>query len=152
MVKRLDPLSVEERSLRMSKIRGKNTGPELQVRKALFKLGYRYKLHDSRLPGRPDLVFPKRHKVIFVHGCFWHLHSCGNYSIPKTRQSFWLPKLRANVTRDRRNQRALRAMGWGVATVWECQLRDVPRLIRRLQRFLNLGALSTSPGISKKSS
>jgi DNA mismatch endonuclease (patch repair protein) len=113
----------------MSSIRGEDTTPEMLLRKALYALGYRYRLHDASLPGKPDLVFAARKKVIFVNGCFWHRHACrSGRSMPATRKRFWSAKLQANARRDRRNVRALHKLGWGVLVVWECQM--VPKRIR----------------------
>lgn len=117
-----DTLSPEERSERMSRIRGRDTKPELWVRKELHGRGLRFRLHRKDLPGRPDLVLPKYGAVIFVHGCFWHAHSCQKGRIPGTRATFWSDKFDRNRKRDARNARALRAMGWRVFTLWECQL------------------------------
>lgn len=108
----------------MAGIRGKDTQPEVTLRKALFARGYRYRLHDRRLPGRPDLVFPKWHAVIFVHGCFWHRHrGCRFSTKPATRPEFWEAKLAGNVERHDRQAAALLASGWRVRVVWECDLR-----------------------------
>lgn len=129
-----DTLSKVARSFRMSLVRGKNTKPELVVRKIVCKLGYRYRLHASRLPGRPDLSFAHRRRVIFVHGCFWHKHPrC--HRLPKSRLGFWLPKLQANRRRDLRNQRSLKKMGWRYLVIWECELRN-PNLNLRIAKFL----------------
>jgi len=134
----MDTLTVAQRSDRMARVRGKDTGPELVVRRLVHRLGYRYRLHQRDLPGRPDLVFTGRGKVIFVHGCFWHRHKrCALARLPKSRGEFWLPKLEGNAARDTRNVRALRYLGWGVMTVWECQLRDTKRLTERIRRFLD---------------
>jgi DNA mismatch endonuclease (patch repair protein) len=134
----MDTVSAERRSEIMGRVRGKDTGPELVVRKLTHGLGYRYRLHRRDLPGQPDLVFPSRHKVIFVHGCFWHRHKgCALARMPKSRQDFWLEKLEGNAKRDGRNERALRLNGWGVMTVWECQLSDRDRLTTRIRRFLD---------------
>jgi DNA mismatch endonuclease, patch repair protein len=122
----------------MARVRSKNTRPELFVRKLVFALGYRYRLHVGNLPGRPDLVFRKRRKVIFVHGCFWHRHNaCALARLPKSRIEFWLPKLEGNKRRDRRNKRALAKEGWKVLTIWECQLRNTAKLQKILGRFLD---------------
>jgi DNA mismatch endonuclease (patch repair protein) len=122
----------------MARVRAKNTRPELGVRKLVFALGYRYRLHDRKLPGCPDLVFGPRRKVIFVHGCFWHRHArCALARLPKSRLDFWLPKLEGNRTRDLRNRRALARRGWKVLTIWECQLRDAERLNNKIRRFLD---------------
>jgi DNA mismatch endonuclease (patch repair protein) len=111
------------RSRMMAGIRGRDTQPELAVRRALHAKGIRYRLHAKGLPGRPDLVFSSRRAVIFVHGCFWHQHGCSATKKPKTRTAFWNEKLRTNVSRDRTNVLRLRAAGWRVAVVWECSIR-----------------------------
>jgi DNA mismatch endonuclease, patch repair protein len=122
----------------MSRVRGSDTKPEMLVRRALHKLGYRYVLHDRRLPGIPDLVFPSRRKVIFVHGCFWHQHeNCRHSAPPSTRLDFWLPKLAANRARDARNSRTLSESGWRVMVLWECELNDLPPAVVRMVKFLN---------------
>ncbi|WP_255682358.1 very short patch repair endonuclease [Dyella sp. 2HG41-7] len=131
-----DRLTPEERSERMSRIRGRHTKPELIVRKLLSGMGFRYRLHHTKLPGRPDIVFPGRQKVIFVHGCFWHQHSCGRYKQPKTRPEFWVPKLISNVRRDHRNQREINRLGWKYRVVWECELKNPTKVARRLRSFL----------------
>ena len=134
----MDTLSPRERSARMALVRGKNTKPEMLVRRLVHALGFRYRLHKRELPGSPDLVFSGRGKVIFVHGCFWHRHvRCPLARLPKSRGEFWLPKLEGNAMRDKRNVRALRGAGWGVMTIWECQLRDTLRLTSRIKRFLD---------------
>jgi DNA mismatch endonuclease (patch repair protein) len=113
-----------QRSRNMAAIRGKDTTPERAVRSVLHSLGYRFRLHRKDLPGKPDIVLPKYHAVIFVHGCFWHCHDCrwGNV-IPKTRADFWRDKRGGNVARDERHKLALEAIGWKVVTIWECQSR-----------------------------
>jgi DNA mismatch endonuclease (patch repair protein) len=121
MVDVVDPAT---RSRMMSGIRGKNTKPEILVRKALHKQGFRYRLHVKDLPGKPDLVFPKYNAVIFVHGCFWHGHNCKYFKVPKTRTEFWLNKINDNRRRDRRVQHELAATGWRIAIVWECSVRS----------------------------
>lgn len=134
-----DTLRSEERSARMSRIRGKDTAPELAVRRMLHGMGYRYRLHRRDLPGCPDLVFSSRRKAVFVHGCFWHRHpdpACKLARLPKSRLDFWLPKLEGNRARDLRNQDALRAQGWGVFVVWECQLRNPETLKIQIKTFL----------------
>jgi DNA mismatch endonuclease (patch repair protein) len=135
----MDTLTPQERSERMGRIRGRDTTPEIVVRRLVSSLGYRYRLHVGRLPGRPDLVFPGRRKVIFVHGCFWHRHPnsrCRLARLPKSRLDFWLPKLESNLERDRRNQAALRRDGWRMLVLWECELHRERNLARRVQRFL----------------
>lgn len=134
----MDNLSPDERSKIMSRVRATNTRPELRVRKLIFALGFRYRLHAKDLPGHPDIVFRKLGKVIFVHGCFWHRHtSCLLARMPKSRLDFWLPKLEGNKKRDGRNKRALQREGWKVLTIWECQLKKPEWLGERIRRFLN---------------
>jgi len=120
----------------MSRIGGKNTAPELVVRRLLHALGYRFRLHRRDLPGTPDIVFPSRQKVIFVNGCFWHAHGCSMGHPPKSRPEFWLPKLQRNRSKDARDVRELRGSGWGVLTVWQCQTRLRDGLEKRLISFL----------------
>lgn len=119
-----DSLSSERRSWNMSRISGRNTGPELRLRSLLHQAGFRFRLHPKQLPGRPDVVLPKHRTVIFVHGCFWHRHpGCRNTTTPSTRREFWQEKFDGNVSRDARNRAALEAAGWTVLTVWECELK-----------------------------
>jgi DNA mismatch endonuclease (patch repair protein) len=125
-----------DRSENMRAIRGKNTVPEKTVRSLVHKLGYRFRLHRSDLPGKPDLAFPVRRKVIFVHGCFWHSHGCKKGLIPKSNRDFWLPKLRRNKARDTRNLKALAQLGWDSLVIWQCDLRDEHSLSLRLKQFL----------------
>jgi DNA mismatch endonuclease (patch repair protein) len=122
----------------MAKVRSRDTRPEMIVRRAAHALGYRYRLHVRALPGCPDMVFPARRAVVFVHGCFWHRHACAmGDRTPKSRAKFWRNKLEGNRLRDRRHHRKLRSAGWRVMVVWECDaLRDIDRVVRRLQRFL----------------
>jgi len=122
----------------MAAVRSQDTGPELEVRRIVHRLGYRYRLYVGTLPGRPDLVFPARRKVIFVHGCFWHRHrKCRYTTSPKTFKKFWEAKFAANVARDHRNVRNLKRIGWAVLTVWQCELKKSKRLSRRLNDFLS---------------
>lgn len=130
-----DIISPERRSALMGRIKGTNTGPELIVRRLLHGLGYRYALHARNLPGRPDIVFPARRSAIFVHGCFWHRHDCGQAYLPKSRRDFWEKKFAGNVERDQATLRKLAAAGWNVLVVWECQVGN-PGLAKRLMRFL----------------
>lgn len=121
----------------MSTIRGANTKPEIAVRQLAHALGYRFRLHRCDLPGRPDLAFPKRKKVVFVHGCFWHQHpGCRSAKLPKTREGYWHPKLARNVARDLGTQADLRRAGWDSLVVWECELADRNAVGARLQAFL----------------
>ena len=134
----MDNLSVAERSKIMAKVHSKDSRPEMLVRRLVFALGYRYRLHARDLPGCPDLVFRSRGKVIFVHGCFWHRHQgCALARMPKSRLDFWGPKLEANKQRDTRNKRHLTREGWKVLTIWECQLKDTARLEQTIRRFLD---------------
>lgn len=134
----MDTVSAKRRSEVMSRVRNAHTGPELAVRSLIHGLDYRFRLHRRDLPCRPDLVFPGRHKITFVHGCFWHRHqNCARARMPKSRVEFWRSKLDGNVKRDDRNERALRQLGWGVMTIWECQTRDLARLATRIRRFLD---------------
>lgn len=121
----------------MAAVRSKDTGPERAVRTLVFALGYRFRLHRQDLPGTPDLVFPGRRKVIFVNGCFWHFHSrCSGFRAPKSRVEFWAAKLMKNRLRDRHNRKALRKLGWTVLVIWECQIKDLASLQRRVLEFL----------------
>ena len=134
----VDSLSKKERSEIMARVRSKNMRPELVVRKLVFALGYRYRLHARDLPGCPDLVFRPRRKVIFVHGCFWHRHAdCALARMPKSRLEFWEPKLEGNRRRDEKNVRALAREGWKVLTIWECQLNGSARVEAKIRRFLD---------------
>lgn len=119
-----DVVDKKTRSRMMSGIRGKNTKPELIVRRYLHRHGFRYRLHDRKLPGHPDIVLPKYQTVVFVHGCFWHQHDCVRFVWPKTRREFWAEKISGNVQRDQVNAQLLRDMGWQVLVVWECDLSD----------------------------
>jgi DNA mismatch endonuclease, patch repair protein len=133
----VDVFTKQKRSQVMSRIRGRDTVPERGVRSLLHRLGYRFSLRAATLPGRPDLVLPAYSTVIFVHGCFWHRHTgCQFAYTPKTRPEFWLSKLTGNASRDRKVRRQLRALGWSVITVWECDLRTPATLARRLDREL----------------
>ena len=133
----VDTLTVNERSAQMRLIRSNDTSPEMAVRKIVFRMGYRYRLHLKKLPGRPDIVLTRLKKVIFVHGCFWHRHkNCRLARLPKSKLGYWVPKLQKNAARDGRNQRALRKLGWGVMVVWECKVAPPERLARRVNRFL----------------
>ena len=135
----IDTLTPKERSERMSRIRGKDTKPEMIVRRLAHGMGYRYRLHYRNLPGIPDLVFPRLKKVLFIHGCFWHRHpdpQCKLARLPKSRLDFWKPKLEANRQRDIANQIKTRDLGWKVLVVWECEIRDKEQLENKLVKFL----------------
>ena len=133
----VDRLTPERRSWLMSRVRAKDTQPEIRVRSALHGLGYRFRLHDTDLPGKPDLVFPSHGKVVFVHGCFWHGHMCakGRRGKSKSNTEFWCQKVTATRRRDNRNNAALRKLGWKVVIVWECQLQR-SGWVTRILRFL----------------
>lgn len=136
-----DVLTPEQRQLNMSRIRGRDTKPEMLIRRGLHARGFRYRLQDRKLPGRPDLVFPRHHAVIFVHGCFWHGHSCPMFKLPATRQEFWAKKIASNRIRDERATTALLELGWRVANVWECSIKgpgklDGDQAFARCQTFL----------------
>lgn len=134
----MDSLTPRERSTLMSLVRSKDTRPELIIRRLVHSLGYRFRLHRRDLPGTPDLVFPRLRRVVFVHGCFWHQHSCVNGNrMPRSRVAFWRAKLEGNTARDRLAVTRLRRMGWRVLTVWECQMKSRERLKNRLVRFLS---------------
>lgn len=135
----MDTLTPVERSKRMALIGGKNTKPELLVRKLARSFGYGTRFHATDLPGKPDIVFPKLRKVIFVHGCYWHRHprrDCPLARLPKSKLGFWVPKLTDNHKRDLRNIAKLHREKWGVCVVWECQLKNTVSLARRIERFL----------------
>jgi DNA mismatch endonuclease, patch repair protein len=140
-----DIVPVEVRSRMMSGIRGRNTRPELQVRKALHAAGFRYRLHDNKLPGKPDLVLPKYRAVIFVHGCFWHGHDCHLFRMPSSNTPFWRDKIAGNLARDQVAAGRLQESGWRVATIWECALKGKTRrkpeeITERLADWLRSGA------------
>lgn len=119
----MDDKTPEQRSINMSHIRSKDTKPEEIVRQYLFARGFRYRKNDTRYPGKPDLVLPKYHTVIFINGCFWHQHGCSRSTLPKTNQDYWIPKIQRNVERDRQNIKALEDAGWKVIVIWECELK-----------------------------
>jgi len=125
----------------MAGIQAKNTKPEVIIRKALFQLGYRYKIHDNNLPGKPDLVFPKYHAVIFIHGCFWHAHDCHLFKWPSTRIEFWHTKITGNKERDKRHLKSLLSSKWRVMTIWECSLKgkyqlNFEKIIQKTDQWL----------------
>lgn len=145
----VDIVDKQTRSRMMAGIKGKNTKPELVLRKALHAMGYRFRLHDKRLPGRPDIVLPKWNAVIEVHGCFWHRHAdCRYATTPNTRTEFWTKKFAANVARDRRNVEQLQASGWRTAVVWECRLREkeIDELLAELGHWIRSKELTYRVG------
>lgn len=123
-----DVLTPAQRQLNMSRIKGKDTKPEMLIRRGLHARGLRYRLHDRSLPGRPDLVFPKYHTAVFIHGCFWHAHGCALSKLPATRQDFWQTKLATNAARDQKAVNALQADHWRILVIWECALRGPGKL------------------------
>jgi len=126
------------RSQIMAKVRSKDTKPEMVVRRLIYSLGYRYRLHRKDLPGKPDLVFYQRKKVIFIHGCFWHEHNCrAGLKKPKSNQDYWIPKLRRNVQRDKENRDLLVKLGWKVLIIWECELKNKESLTETIKSFFN---------------
>jgi DNA mismatch endonuclease, patch repair protein len=132
-----DIVSKETRSRIMSKVKGKNTRPEIRVRSLLHRLGYRFRLHDKHLPGKPDIIFTRRHAVIFVHGCFWHQHiGCTSAARPTTNTYYWNSKLDKNLLRDKENIKALKKIGWNILVLWECELKHLDRLKLSLTSFL----------------
>ena len=133
----MDVLTKEQRHRNMSNIRSKNTKPEMIVRSLVHSLGYRYRLHRKDLAGKPDMIFVARRKVMFIHGCFWHLHDCKFGKVePKTNAEFWQAKRHSNAVRDKQNVRLLKKEGWQICIIWECELRNTPALQRRIIKFL----------------
>lgn len=134
----MDTVNKATRSKIMKSVPQRGSTPEIRLRKALHRRGFRYRVNDKRLPGSPDIVFPKYHAVIFVHGCFWHRHGCKYTTTPSTRKEFWAAKFKANVERDKRNEEKLRELGWRVLVIWECEIKKLfdNGLIERVERFL----------------
>ena len=150
----VDRITTHQRSENMRRIKGRNSAPELAVRRVAHNLGYRFRLHQAGLPGRPDIVFSARRKVIFVHGCFWHRHDNCKYAYtPKSRTEFWLSKFKANVARDAKALAELVDSGWGVLVIWECETGDANVLASRLISFLGevCAAKSCQAGKSTRS-
>lgn len=138
---RTDVFSPEKRSEVMRAVKGADTKPEVALRKALHRLGLRYRLHAKDLPGRPDLALPRWRAVVFVHGCFWHGHDCPRGArIPKTNRPYWTAKIARNRVRDQESRRALRRLGWRTITVWECEMKDIDAAARRVARAIRKGA------------
>ncbi len=137
----MDRFSPQQRSLIMSRVRSKNTVPEMIVRRLVHGMGFRYRLHDPSLPGKPDMVFRRLRKVIFVNGCFFHAHDCASGTIPKSNRKFWRDKLAKNAIRDRSDRQELAQKGWRVLTVWQCELSQKSVLKDRLRRFLVEGGI-----------
>jgi DNA mismatch endonuclease, patch repair protein len=134
--KMVDNRTVDSRSALMARVRQKNTSPEMIVRRLLHRMGYRFRLHQKDLPGRPDIVLPRHKKVIFVHGCFWHRHDCKKATMPKTNQEFWKNKFQTNIDRDTKVLRSIKERGWETLIIWECEARDGDQLELRLLKFL----------------
>jgi DNA mismatch endonuclease (patch repair protein) len=133
-----DVLTPQQRSFNMSHIRGRDTKPEMLVRRLLHAAGLRYRLHNRQLPGKPDIVFAGAKTVVFVHGCFWHMHDCKyGKPVPATNEDFWAEKRRSNVERDERNREALRREGWRVFEIWECETREEAKLMARTQDVID---------------
>ena len=133
----MDRISKAHRSWNMSRIRGKNTAPEILVRSLLHRMGYRFRLHVAKLPGKPDITLAKHKTVVFVHGCYWHRHQGCKYAYtPKSRRRFWQQKFESNIARDEVVRKQLKALGWRVVVVWECETRDMGKLRRRLKRLM----------------
>ena len=140
----IDIVSKEQRSRNMSRIRGRDTRPELVVRRIAHRMGFRFRLYRKDLPGTPDLIFPKHRLAVFVHGCYWHRHNgCRFAYSPKSRVEFWTKKFEQNVERDSRNQTALRDLGWRVLVIWECETRDYGIVEDRLRKCLCIDDVST---------
>lgn len=138
-----DVFKPEERSRIMAKVRGKDTSLELSLRSLIHGMGFRYRLHVKELPGKPDMVFPRHRKVIFINGCFWHQHEgCPAAARPASNTDYWNKKLEKNLARDKSNIQKLEEAGWKVLTVWECEIKDRPALVARLRTFFE----STPPG------
>lgn len=133
----MDTRTADQRRHIMQSVKLKDTGPEVAVRKLLHSLGYRFRLHRKDLPGTPDIVFPGRKKVVFVHGCYWHGHGCNKGKLPKSKLDYWMPKIARNRERDEEKAASLRQLGWQVLTVWQCEIKDVENLKIRLVSFLN---------------
>jgi DNA mismatch endonuclease, patch repair protein len=131
----MDTRSPEQRSYIMRSVRSRDTGPELVVRQLLHRMGFRFGLHRRDLPGRPDIVLPKHKAVVFVHGCFWHGHGCAKGRLPKSRLDFWGPKFQRNRNRDAESVKMLKADGWRVLTIWQCQIKETERLRKKLAKF-----------------
>ncbi len=132
-----DVFTEEKRSWIMSRVKNRDTRPEMLVRSVVHRLGFRFRLHDRDLPGHPDIILPRHRKIIFVHGCFWHSHpQCPRAKRPDDNRDFWEQKLSRNVERDASNQKKLSEIGWDVLVVWECETKDAARLLRKLESFL----------------
>lgn len=147
----MDTMPPEERSALMSRIRSKDTRPEVEVRSILHRLGFRFRLHRKDLPGRPDIVLPRHGKIVLVHGCFWHGHTCRLASKPKSNAAYWSEKIAGNQARDRRTLAALCGAGWQVLELWECEVRAMDGLVERLQAFMAAPSDVLSPPVASRS-
>lgn len=132
----IDVFSPSERSRIMRRVKSKDTAPEMLVRRLVYSLGYRYRLHRKDLPGKPDLAFIAKKKAIFVHGCFWHAHGCKRSKLPETRKEYWAAKIDRNQKRDEKNRELLTKLGWMVLSLWECELKDRNQLEKNIKQFL----------------
>jgi DNA mismatch endonuclease (patch repair protein) len=134
----VDTVTKERRSQIMRNVRSKNTRPEMVVRKLIHSMGFRFRLHRTDLPGKPDIVFPRFRSVIFVHGCFWHRHKgCASTRTPKTRVKFWESKFKSNELRDQIAKHLLGQLNWRVMTIWECEIANTQKLVKQIYKFLN---------------
>ena len=134
----MDTRTPEQRRRIMQAVKSKDTKPEMTVRRCLYAMGYRYRLHRKDLPGRPDIAFGGQRKAMFVHGCFWHWHGCPKGQLPNSRLDYWKPKFEQNVIRDRTKVEQLESLGWRVLVVWQCELADIDALSIRLQEFVGV--------------
>jgi DNA mismatch endonuclease, patch repair protein len=135
----VDNLTAEQRKKTMTRVKSKDTKPEMTIRRLVHAMGYRFRLHRSDLPGKPDLTFPKFRKVIFVHGCFWHGHSCkAGKNRPASNKSYWIPKLERNMQRDIENRKKLKELGWQSLVIWECQIKDIDKMQTVVRKFLGV--------------
>jgi len=132
----VDTRTAKKRSEIMRAVRTANTGPEMEVRSILHRLGFRFRTHNRELPGRPDVVLRRHRKVVFVHGCFWHGHRCSKGKLPKSRLNYWAPKIATNKKRDTQNLAAIRRLGWQSIVVWQCELRNRRKLVKRLNAYM----------------
>lgn len=148
LLQMMDTRTPEQRRKIMKSVGTKDTGPEMTVRRMVHRMGYRFRLHRKDLPGTPDLVFPGKRKVLFVHGCYWHGHGCAKGRLPKSRLEYWEPKIKKNRLRDTKAIAALASLGWKALVVWQCETSDFSALRSRLARFL--GATSKNRRLSRK--
>ena len=133
----MDRVSASKRSEIMRNVKCKNTTPEMTVRRLIYAMGYRYRLHQKNLPGTPDLVFKGRKKVIFIHGCFWHGHHCKKGKLPKTNIVYWENKIKKNIERDKTNYDKLKKLNWEILVIWACEIRNIDNLTIKIDYFLN---------------